>query len=314
VVVESTGGPVFIVGSMGSGSTLLRLMLDSHERIAIPEETGFMRLVAVNRWIPKWYHGKDWYIRLDLTAEDYDAAMAGFFGGLFARYAEGRGKPRWGDKTPMNVWHLAEIARLFPDAAIVGIVRHPIATTESLMKRFHYGYQRAVRHWERQNRRLTADAVDLADRFVLLRYEDLVTRPAEAMADLLDWLGEPWSDAVLHHERVQAATGSGRTLDGHTRKDDPVDPSRVARRRPVLRASRRADAAERTAGMAELFGYDASDPTALAAIAGVRPVLVTGAELAERRAGLADRVDLSPPPRPRREGPYPHRSHKRRSR
>ena len=29
-------GPIFIMGAMGSGTTLLRLMLDSHERIAIP--------------------------------------------------------------------------------------------------------------------------------------------------------------------------------------------------------------------------------------------------------------------------------------
>ena len=31
-------GPVFIIGAMGSGSTLLRLILDSHDNIAIPRD------------------------------------------------------------------------------------------------------------------------------------------------------------------------------------------------------------------------------------------------------------------------------------
>ena len=30
------GGPIFIIGCMGSGTTLIRLILDSHENIAIP--------------------------------------------------------------------------------------------------------------------------------------------------------------------------------------------------------------------------------------------------------------------------------------
>ena len=34
--------PFFIVGSSRSGSTLLRLMLDSHSRIAIPSETWYI--------------------------------------------------------------------------------------------------------------------------------------------------------------------------------------------------------------------------------------------------------------------------------
>ena len=35
-------GPIFVVGTMRSGSTLFRLILDAHPNIAISEETGFM--------------------------------------------------------------------------------------------------------------------------------------------------------------------------------------------------------------------------------------------------------------------------------
>src|SRR5271168_2200366 len=39
---ESSVAPFFIVGSSRSGSTLLRLMLASHSRIAIPSETWYL--------------------------------------------------------------------------------------------------------------------------------------------------------------------------------------------------------------------------------------------------------------------------------
>jgi hypothetical protein len=53
--------PFFILGSHGSGSTLLRLMLDSHERLAVPPETGVMRLVTAHAWVPYWELGGGWH-------------------------------------------------------------------------------------------------------------------------------------------------------------------------------------------------------------------------------------------------------------
>src|SRR3954463_2747471 len=76
-------GPIFILGSQGSGSTLLRLMLDSHENIAIPQETGFLRLVAAHRWVPYWEFGDRWAERLGLTPEDLDRRLGEFYGGMF---------------------------------------------------------------------------------------------------------------------------------------------------------------------------------------------------------------------------------------
>ena len=49
-----TSPPIFIVGSMRSGSTMLRLILDSHPNIAVPPETGFMGAVAATKVIPNW--------------------------------------------------------------------------------------------------------------------------------------------------------------------------------------------------------------------------------------------------------------------
>src|SRR3954453_21234100 len=125
-------GPVFIVGTMRSGSTLFRLILDAHPRIAISEETGFMGAVTATKDIPHWQHGHHWFQRIGWTEEEFDARLRAFYGGLFERHARSQGKQRWGEKTPMHARHIPQMAALFPDAVFVGIVRHPGAVVHSL--------------------------------------------------------------------------------------------------------------------------------------------------------------------------------------
>ena len=68
----AAGGPVFVVGAMGSGTTLTRLVLDSHPNLAIAQETGLARLLVANEWVPFWKFGGEWYGRLGLQREDLD--------------------------------------------------------------------------------------------------------------------------------------------------------------------------------------------------------------------------------------------------
>src|SRR5215218_686362 len=84
-------GPVFIVGAMGSGTTLLRLMLDSHENIAIPHETGFMRSYRAMEFIPFKWTGLNWTKRLGWSKEERDRELAALYDRFFSRYAEQHG-------------------------------------------------------------------------------------------------------------------------------------------------------------------------------------------------------------------------------
>jgi Sulfotransferase family len=293
------GGPIFVVGSLGSGSTLLRLMLDSHVDIAIPPETGFMRAVLANEWIPFWLFGGEWYGRLGLTADELRARLAGFYGSLFGEYASRRGKRRWGDKTPFHVWHLEEMMRLFPDASVVGIVRHPGGVASSLHERFGYEWGRAFRHWVRVNRRLVHGAGLVGERFRLCRYEELLLRPEPVLRELLVWLGEPWDERVLRHHDVQPASGAPGRVEGHTRPDRPLDTDRVGAwvaglpdhaaallRQPDVEA------------VARYFGYRVDDPTVLERLGATDgTVLASGVELSARCAEFRD-VDWAHPPQP----------------
>lgn len=288
--------PFFILGSQGSGSTMLRLMLDAHPALAVPPETGFMRLVTAHRWVPFWEFGGEWHERLGVSDDDLDRRLADFYGGLFSDYAKRAGKSRWGEKTPYHVWHVDDIRRLFPDAVFIGLVRHPLGAIGSLARRFDRPVPRATWHWTGTTREIVRQAAGLGDRFALVRYEELTREPEPVMRALLEWMGEPWSPAVLRHH--ESAAGP-RVAEGGTRTADAVDAGRIERWRRWLDDETREEVLTQTGGWARFLGYGADPSEPLEAVSPTSR-LASGGDLDRRRAAFPD-LDFSPPARPPRD-------------
>lgn len=295
-------GPFFILGSQGSGSTLLRLMLDAHPNLAVPSETGFMRLVTAHRWVPRWALGGDWHQRIGLSDEELDHRLGEFYGRLFSDFAASEGKRRWGEKTPFHVWHINDVRRLFPDAVFVAIVRHPLGVVASMARRFDRPVPRATAHWLRANREIVYRSDELGDRLALLRYEELARDPERVMRALLSWLDEPWSEAVLAHHEGAGPKQRTRAVEGGTRPSDAVDARRIERWRRWLDDDTRATVTAQTGEWAQFFGYDAEPSGTLEPLSdGDRP-LATGADLGRRKSAFP-RLDFSAPDPPRRDEP-----------
>ena len=129
----------FVVGATRSGSTLLRLMLDAHPEVAIPSETHFVPdvikacrrggagadevadlIIGHHRWGD--FHLDPDELRRRLRAlprvRPGDAVRT-----VFELYAEGKGKSRWGDKTPGYARHMPSIERALPEARFVHLIR-----------------------------------------------------------------------------------------------------------------------------------------------------------------------------------------------
>ena len=299
--------PIFVVGTMRSGSTLLRLILDSHENIAIGEETGFAGGLSAARTIPGWRYGGDWSTRIGWTREEVDDRLRELYSGMFERHAVSQGKKRWGDKTPFHSWHMTDLAEVFPDAVFVAIVRHPGAVVSSLKKKFHYAVPEASAYWTSTNVEVIRQGLALGrDRFALVRYEDVVEHPEPTLRALVGWLGEPWSDDLLRHQEVQAAKGAPRLVDGSTSTREPIDPGKAVAWQQSLTAAEVAAVRERTGAVAGLLGYDpddgrqaafGSDGTAGSDGTDGPVYLLDGAALAARHAAAAVPVDLTPPTR-----------------
>ncbi|WP_191907878.1 sulfotransferase family protein [Nocardioides cynanchi] len=281
-------GPVFIVGSMRSGSTMLRLILDSHPRIAIGAETGFMGALLANRRIPGWKHGAEWFGRIGWSADELDARLREFYGGMFLRHAQSQGKVRWGDKTPFHTSHIPEMAEVFPDAAFVGIVRHPGAVAASLHRSFHYAFDEAVGYWCDVNRQMLVAAGELGDRFTMCRYEDLVSGSERVLRELMPAIGEEFDDALLRHHEVQRAQGAPKLTDGSTSSRDPIDARRAERWADEITPEQLLTLAE-AVPIAAALGYTATGTGAFPA--GAHEWTASGTELAGLFAGQPALLD-----------------------
>lgn len=287
--------PIFVVGSMRSGSTMLRLILDSHPRIAVPGETGFMGGLRAAKDIPQWKFGRGWYERLGFTEAEMDRRLHDLYAGMFERYAAEQGKPRWAEKTPFHTDHVAEMARVFPEAVFVGIVRHPGAVASSLHGRFHYRFPEALDYWSATNLGLVDAAAALGDRFALLRYEDLVADAARVLRALMAFLDEPWSDDLLRHHDVQREKGAPRAVEGSTVTSDPVDPSRAAQWATSLTSAQREDLGD-VGDAARFFGYEpltAAPAGPLPGVSSAGVALARGGDLARARDAWRERLDFT---------------------
>ena len=135
---------------------------------------------------------------------------------------------------------------------------------------------------------MSTQGIALGDRFLLVRYEDLVTDQRDVVDQVLRFLDLPWDDAVLaHHERH-----SGR-MEGGTQAHDPVDTSRMARWRQAATDKQITLLDRKTRDLSRLFGYD---PTLTATIGPLNPAegeprALGGAELGDLAAKR--QVDLS---------------------
>lgn len=237
--VDVSPPPIFIVGCQRSGTTLLRLMLDSHPNISCGPETKILEDLAR---LPE----RNWsYLRnYGLPREYWDRKLADLFASFQRDYAQSRGKSRWADKTPRYALSLGYITRVFPTCQVVHVIRDGRDVVASHLDRWGYWSAiKAVEKWPLYVHAVRTLGSSLpADRYHEIRYEDIVSDTAPTLRRLLDFLHEPWDAAVLEHDAhphdvaehyvrftaSRRATSNGGAavyssrVGAHTRAIDPV--------------------------------------------------------------------------------------------
>jgi hypothetical protein len=136
-------------------------------------------------------------------------AVGEAIGTVYAVYAEERGKPRWGDKTPMYMQNLRLLQRLFPDALYVHLIRDGrdaalsfLAMPRGLMTET-WMHPRTPAEFACQWRTEVAAARRLGRRvgshYVEVRYEDLVAEPEPALRRTCELAGLDYEPAMLDY-------------------------------------------------------------------------------------------------------------------
>jgi hypothetical protein len=224
--------PIFVVGHRKTGTTLVQELLDGHPQLAVlpgesnhfntflprdPERVGvdaqrwwMLRLVTPSGIPPFWALGRepDAYAAFTARLLGFVAANPGrdVLGMAAAALGDGD-RTAWVEKTPGHEHRLEQILEAYPQARFIHLVRDPRSVAAAIVR------------LDRATDRRT-DVVDLGltirrsfetaqpgDRYLVLRYEDLVTDPEPAMRRVADFAGVEWSDSLL----VPTVGGVGAT-------------------------------------------------------------------------------------------------------
>ena len=126
------------------------------------------------------------------------------FAALLRHYAAQRGKPRFGEKTPQHAIFAETLCDLYPQGKLIHLLRDPRDVVASLL-RMPWGMPDVfgnVRTWLGCNR--AAQRASRRPNYLLVRYEDVVREPEAELARICDFIGEPYSPAMLAQEESAA--------------------------------------------------------------------------------------------------------------
>ena len=187
--------PIFIVGMPRSGTTLLERVLSTNPDIVPAGE--LIHLDRVKQELCERHCGRPDNLVGLLKVPDslWSASGADYI--ERARAGIDRGK-YFVDKLPGNFINVGFIKSILPNAKVIHLSRHPMATCFSLFEqdfghRHPYGndlavvgsayvaYHRLMSHWQ----------TIFGDEIIQIRYESLVRSPSEVIGELSEQLGLP---------------------------------------------------------------------------------------------------------------------------
>lgn len=210
--------PIFIVGLPRTGTTLADRILSAHSRIVSAGElSDFAVLLKRRTGTPSPFV---------LDAETLRQGAVGDLAGVGEEYIR-RARdvagvsPRFIDKMPLNVFYSALILRALPNARVICLRRDPVDTVLSNYRQLfatgfsYYAYafdlEAAARYYVEFDRLVRAFREGLpSDRYMEVRYEDIVANLEGEARRLVSFCGEDWEPRCLdfHENSAPVATAS----------------------------------------------------------------------------------------------------------
>jgi protein-tyrosine sulfotransferase len=213
----SDSAPIIIGGCGRSGTTLLRVILDTHSEICCGPESNLLCC-----WRPRGYVISSLARRFEMDSEEIRALFndsrthAEFIDHFFARVCENENAKFWSEKSPRNVHAIDYIFRHFPKARFIHMIRdgrdtvcslrnhprHRVVNGELIPTNIDNPISYCVNRWVTD---VEAGLKYRNDpRYIEVRYEDLVLRSRESVEKLFEFLQMPMEEDVLAYHQVKS--------------------------------------------------------------------------------------------------------------
>jgi Sulfotransferase family len=196
--------PTFVLSSIRSGSTLLRVILNTHSQIHAPHELHLRKLSVqlADKYVTRAMR------EIGLNRDELQFLL---WDRLLHREMVRHGKQRVVNKTPGDAFIWRRILRAWPDAKFIFLLRHPAAVVDS--------WQKARPDWTRDRvaedvlRFMVAvESVRQQHDGLTVRYEDLTRQPELETRRICEFIGVDWEEQMLNygegvHGRFRAGLG-----------------------------------------------------------------------------------------------------------
>ena len=283
MAASPTDAPVFIVGANRSGTTLLRLLLNAHSRIAIPDELvyldSYVAGVPIEQWRRPGLSAAAYAAFVDRFLREQCAPLSGIDRGALRdailagrpdlrrpyqlalrAWAQHQGKARWGEKTPGNLFYADVLLDMFPEALFLYVVRDPRAGVASMQRVSFFPDDTCFnalsrRKHDTEGRRHLARHVPAAQRMTV-QYETLVQAPASTLRAVCHFLGEAFEPQMLRFHQDAGRHMNDAAQNGHnTAATQPITDARIDAWTRRLSAKQTALVEHICADVLSAFGY-----------------------------------------------------------
>lgn len=218
---------LIILGFKRSGTSLLRVLLNSHSKIAVGPEIKFMQWAS--KKFPATFEDfekisqrekDDFEFSTETVQKIYNNSKTAddLLRNWCIEYRNKTGKEIWGDKTPQNFKYLRMLSKKFPDSLYVHIVRNPYDVMISSKKRNQYMGLHTILAWVVSNYNVRFVK---KENKIFFKYEDFVKNPAYYLDIITARLGVDKENLVENYRKVD----HGKIAEGDS-WDKPIDAAR----------------------------------------------------------------------------------------
>jgi len=190
-----------------SGTTLMRVLLDTHPKIRCGQETHAIPklLLHIGSYNKIQKHRLD---AAGVTEEVLNNAVASFILHIIKNH--GAPAPILCNKDPLTLRNTTYLVKLFPNAKFVLMVRDGRAVIHSILARNviirglrNRTYEHLLDGWNNAMTTMLEQCQSLgSSKCIIVYYEHLVIFPSKTMDTVLQFVGVDWNDHVLHHEKL----------------------------------------------------------------------------------------------------------------
>lgn len=249
--------PIFVAGPDRSGTTLMYTLLASHPEISMVRRTNLWRYFYrrygdlsepenFDRCLDEMLR----YRRMRHLDPDEDRIRRDFaageptYGRLFALFhghnAERQGRTRWGDKSLHTELFARDIFREYPEGRVIHMIRDPRDRYASVSRRDGKHLDRvgaATGRWLLSARAARRHATTYPDRYLVVRFEDLVADPRETMEHVCRFVGVDFAPSMMEMRAVPELRDSGGNSSFGDGTPGAISRNPVGRYRDVLDAA-----------------------------------------------------------------------------